>query len=582
MKPQTRRRYTVAWICPLGVEYKAAVQMLDKLHGQPPYIPGDPNAYQLGSIHGHNVVILPLPDTGNVPAAQAVERMRRSFKIKLALLVGVGGGVPVKTDSGDIRLGDVVVGTPAGVHPGTVRYDQGKVEADQITRTGCLSRPPVALLGAVKKLEESRNRDQDPITTNLRRFDTLDLRLSYSYPGAGDDRLFEADYDHRAFGALCTECGCDASRLVAREERKDENGSPYVVVHYGTIGTGEMVIKNARTRDALAQQFGAICFETEAAGTLHDFSCLVVRGIADYCDSHKNRNWHGYAAASAAAYARALLEHVPYQPARKPAYEEVALETQRQQIATWLSPINYEHQQRHFQRMSMESTGQWIFANEKFKSWLKRRKGTLLFSGPPGAGKTFITSAVIQYLQRHFSSDPFTGIAYIYCEPIRQAEQSPLKLLSNISKQLFTGLDFIPQYITKLHRQCLQGQKPPNFGQLSRALTFLSSTYERVFIVIDALEEILGSGENYRQFIATLADLQRNANINILLTSRKADWIRRQFCSNVSELEIQVPFSDLEAYLDQHLDQMPFGSGEISVKQHMRASALRALEKTPR
>ncbi|KAB8234489.1 ankyrin repeat-containing domain protein [Aspergillus alliaceus] len=583
MKGQTRRRYTIAWICPLGVEYNAAVQMLDKQHREAPYIAGDSNAYQLCSIHGHNVVIVVLPEAGNVPAARAVERMSRSFPdLELALLVGIGGGVPVKTDSGDIRLGDVVVGTPASVHPGTVRYDQGKAEADQITRTGCLSRPPAALLGAVKKLEESRTRDQDPIGRNLRRFDTPDLKLSYSYPGTSEDRLFEADYNHRALGALCTECGCDTTRLVAREQRNDENGSPYVVVHHGTIGTGEMVIKDARRRDALAQQFGAICFETEAAGTLYNFSCLVVRGIADYCDSHKNREWHGYAAASAAAYARALLEHVPYQTARRSAHNEVAAERQRQQTATWLSPINYEHQQRHFHSMYMKGTGQWIFTNEKFKKWLNERKETLLFSGPPGTGKTVITSAVIQHLQRHFSGEPLTTIAYIYCEPIGQAEKSPLKLLSNILKQLYTGLDFIPQNITKLHQQCLQRQEPPKYGQLFRALTLVSSTYERVFIVIDALEEILGSDENCRQFIATLVDLQGNANVNILLTWSETHWVTHQFRSNVSELQIQVPVSDLEAYLDRDLDQMPFGSSDISVKQRIRTSALRALEKTPR
>jgi hypothetical protein len=33
----------------------------------------------------------------------------------------------------------------------------------------------------------------------------------------------------------------------------------------------------------------------------------VVRGICDYADSHKNKEWHGYAAAVAAAYAKELL-----------------------------------------------------------------------------------------------------------------------------------------------------------------------------------------------------------------------------------------------------------------------------------
>ena len=47
-----------------------------------------------------------------------------------------------------------------------------------------------------------------------------------------------------------------------------------------------------------------LCFKMEAAGLMDDFPCLVVRGICDYADSHKNKQWQGYAAATAAAYAK--------------------------------------------------------------------------------------------------------------------------------------------------------------------------------------------------------------------------------------------------------------------------------------
>jgi nucleoside phosphorylase len=45
----------------------------------------------------------------------------------------------------------------------------------------------------------------------------------------------------------------------------------------------------------------------EAAGLMDDFPCLVIRGICDYADSHKNKRWQPYAAATAAAYAKELL-----------------------------------------------------------------------------------------------------------------------------------------------------------------------------------------------------------------------------------------------------------------------------------
>lgn len=105
----------------------------------------------------------------------------------------------------------------------------------------------------------------------------------------------------------------------------------------------DIIIEDAATRDNLAQEFGAVCFETEAEGVLYDFQCLVIRGISDYCDSHKDNQWHRYAAAAAAAYGRALLEKVPCQGARRSPDDEIIERKERLLIATCMSSITYEH-----------------------------------------------------------------------------------------------------------------------------------------------------------------------------------------------------------------------------------------------
>ena len=81
-------------------------------------------------------------------------------------------------------------------------------------------------------------------------------------------------------------------------------------VHYGNIASGDEVVKDASTRDRIAREEGILCFETEAAGLMDTFPCVVIRGISDYADSHKNKAWQGYAAAVAAAYAKDLLGYV--------------------------------------------------------------------------------------------------------------------------------------------------------------------------------------------------------------------------------------------------------------------------------
>ena len=303
--------YTVGWICPLEVEQTAAFEMLDEEHERLPQFPTDHNVYNLGSIAGHNVVIAGLHQPGNSPAATVVTQMRMTFpKLRFGLLVGIGGGIPVETDNGIIRLGDVVVSKPAGGHSGAIQYDHGKAKVGQFERTGALAPPPAVLLNAAQDLAAKRARVRtDPVKENIKRIDTKIRGLRrYKHPGTGQDNLYQPDYIHLEPRVSCDECECDPSQRVQRPTDDDES---HVIVHRGTIASGELVVKDAGLRDQLAKEYGLLCFEMEAAGALTDFPCIVIRGISDYCDSHKNDQWHGYAAAAAAAYARQLFFHMP-------------------------------------------------------------------------------------------------------------------------------------------------------------------------------------------------------------------------------------------------------------------------------
>ena len=119
---------------------------------------------------------------------------------------------------------------------------------------------------------------------------------------SGSDILFESTYDHIE-GPTCDPCSRD--KAVARAVRE-------VAVYYGTIASGNQVIKDGATRDRISSKLGGIlCFEMEAAGLMNSFPCLVVRGICDYADSHKNKRWQPYAAATAAVCAKEPLSVIP-------------------------------------------------------------------------------------------------------------------------------------------------------------------------------------------------------------------------------------------------------------------------------
>jgi nucleoside phosphorylase len=71
-------------------------------------------------------------------------------------------------------------------------------------------------------------------------------------------------------------------------------------------------MRDAAERDIVSAEFGGVlCFEMEAAGLMNSFPCLVVRGMCDYADSHKNKRWQAFAAGTAAAYAKEVLLVIP-------------------------------------------------------------------------------------------------------------------------------------------------------------------------------------------------------------------------------------------------------------------------------
>jgi nucleoside phosphorylase len=295
--------YTVGWVSALPVELAAAAELLDEEYEDIPQDPNDTNLYTLGRIGEHNIVIacLPAGQIGTNSAAAVAVQMKAKFtSIRFGLMVGIGGGVP--SDESDIRLGDVVVSQPYMQHGGVVQYDFGKTTPSGFVRTGFLNTPPTILLNALVKLQANNTRRRSVLLEYL---SALCCVPEFTRGNAGPDNLFESKYNHVG-GPTCEKCSTD--RLLERTKR----GSLEIMVHYGTIASGNQVIRDGVTRDQLSSELGGVlCFEMEAAGLMNNFPCLVIRGICDYADSHKNKRWQPYAAATAAACAKEVLSVIP-------------------------------------------------------------------------------------------------------------------------------------------------------------------------------------------------------------------------------------------------------------------------------
>ncbi|EED12703.1 kinesin light chain, putative [Talaromyces stipitatus ATCC 10500] len=310
MTSLTHNDYTIAWICALPLEVAAACVMLDKMHSGLPQPFNDSNAYQLGELNGHYIVIACLPAGvyGTVSAATVISRMRSTFpRLQYGLMVGIGGGIPSKNN--DILLGDIVVSKPVGKYGSVIQYDYGKaIQSGQFEPTGTLNKPPQVLLTHMSQMEAKQTTGGENDILKIVE-DVLernpDINERFSSPEQHMDLLFHPSYHHVTGEDTCEDC--DKEQLIKRHPR--ETRTPYI--HYGLITSGDKVVKDSETRDRLAQQHGILCFEMEAAGLMDKLPTLVIRGICDYCNSHKQKQWQGYAALAAAAYAKLLLSVIP-------------------------------------------------------------------------------------------------------------------------------------------------------------------------------------------------------------------------------------------------------------------------------
>ncbi|RAL04481.1 purine and uridine phosphorylase [Aspergillus ibericus CBS 121593] len=288
ISPHPNPSYTLAYITALPHELTTAITLLDVLHGIPQSQPAeDNNAYILGRIGNHNVVMtcLPAGRMGIGAAATVGEGLRRTFAgVRWGVLVGVGGGVSCfhsgeggRKGGKEVRLGDVVVGVPGGGWGGVVQYDLGNGE-------GQLNAPPEKLLGYVTMVNCLMRNPK--VERNCLEEILGELGEEYAYPGHVEDRLF-----------------------CSGEKRE----STLPVVHVGTIASGNTVIGDGVTRDRICSRYkgSILCFEMEAAGLVNTLPCLVIRGISDYADVHKNDEWRLRAVAAAASYAKALILHIP-------------------------------------------------------------------------------------------------------------------------------------------------------------------------------------------------------------------------------------------------------------------------------
>src|SRR6266496_1677045 len=266
-------QYRLAIVTALPKEFAAVEVMLDQ-HSDIT-IPGDPVRYTVGIIGPHPVIATLLPKMGNNPATAVSSNLLRSFpKISDILMVGIAGGVPDPNNAENhVRLGDIVISMDAGV----IQFDLGKLEqvvhkgeppSEHFTIRGTDPPPSAHLQQAVRFLEARRIRREQPWEQYITRATALENAVRP--PNTKDVLCDSHDPDKVILHPK------DAMR-VSRQPK----------LHYGLIGSSNMLLKEPQLRDRLRDEHKVRAIEMEGSGIATaawmsgNTGYLLIRGICD-------------------------------------------------------------------------------------------------------------------------------------------------------------------------------------------------------------------------------------------------------------------------------------------------------------
>ncbi|KAF3183253.1 hypothetical protein TWF788_005641 [Orbilia oligospora] len=518
--------YTIGWICALPLELKAATAVLDKIHPELP-IPdkNDTNSYKFGQVGSYNIVLACLPSgsMGTTSAAVVVANMHRSFPfVGNCLMVGIGGGAPLLPQN-DIRLGDVVVGIPKGNYGGVLPYLFGKTMQEgngiHTILADALSKEPVSGKFARPRL----------------------------------DHLYEMDYDHLDETKPCSDC--DSSKLVTRAVRDERQHQSYI--HYGLIASGDQVMRHGMTRDKLSREQDVLCFEMEAEGIANTLPLLVIRGICDYADSHKNKVWQPYAALVAAAFAKALMLCLPVRDSNEGSRtSKIRISLPVAKGATFGSfgtegePMCLNHTRENLLRVITD----WATTSDT-----QTTKQIFWLSGGAGTGKSTIARTVAKFLK----DEDLLGGSFFFRRGTEDCSRAE-RFITTLAADLRFHVRGVSASICKAlgkDPQITERNLGEQFEELVQKPLVEAKPIRRTILVIDALDEC--ENENHVlaivRFLALLTDI--DCSIRVFITSRGETFIndifkalpqvvQKRVLHDVEELEIE---SDIRVFFQHEL-----------------------------
>jgi hypothetical protein len=193
---------------------------------------------------------------------------------------------------------------------------------------------------------------------------------------------------------------------------------------------------------------------------------------------------------------------------------EIISESQHRDVYRWLETTDPSPLHNRAWKVHEPHTSGWLLRSPKWNQWLTGDTRCLWIHGIPGAGKTILTSFIVEQVKLHCKNRQKSGHSYYYCYfGHNQDEASPF--LRWTIAQLCRQANCVSEFVHQLYKQ--GGQ--PSLTELMLALEITLQGFDIAYITIDALDESKPR-EDLLRVIRDLATDSRFSKIHCIVTSR--------------------------------------------------------------
>lgn len=236
----------------------------------------------------------------------------------------------------------------------------------------------------------------------------------------------------------------------------------------------------------------------------------------------------------------------------KETLEDMKAAEEKQTILHWLGGPDPSVIYNNAKSKREPGTCEWLIKSDDFQTWCTTGGTLMWLHAFPGAGKTFLSTAVIEHLQCLPLSAEYT-LMYYYFDFRDSTRQTSMGLLRSLLRQICSRAKTTPERLRELYQEC-HGSSP-NEEQLLDALSDLLHHAFRAFIVIDALDESPEADDGERSKVLDALDVLKALqlqNLSIFVASRPEVDIKEKM-KDICDFDIDVQSASTNEDIRLHI-----------------------------